>query len=147
MKREKTIGFQIRTLNNLIKRDFEKSKNEIFGCSAGVHGWAIGYFYENSKKDVFQKDFEAHFSIRRSTATKMLQLMEKKGLIKRVSVENDLRLKKIVLTDKAIEVHKKITADIKHREKRLSKGISDTELDIFFKVATKIRNNLEENDD
>lgn len=147
MKRERTIGFQIRTLNNLIKRDFEKSKDQILSCSTGVHGWAIGYFYENSEKDIFQKDFETHFSIRRSTATKMLQLMEKNGLIRRVSVENDARLKKIILTDKAIEIHKEITNDINRREKRLAEGISKEELDIFFKVANKIRNNLEEKND
>lgn len=34
----------------------------------------------------------------------MLKLMEKDGYIKRVSVENDARLKKIVLTDKAIKL-------------------------------------------
>lgn len=147
MKREKTIGFQIRTLNNLIKRDFEKSKNEILGNSTGVHGWAIGYFYENSHRDIFQKDFETQFSIRRSTATKMLQLMEKNGLINRVSVENDARLKKIVLTEKAIEIHKRITADIIEREKRLATGISKEELDTFFKVANRIRTNLEDNND
>lgn len=147
MKREKTIGFQIRTLNNLIKRDFEKSKNDILGSSTGVHGWAIGYFYENSNKDIFQKDFENHFSIRRSTATKMLQLMEKNGLISRVSVEYDARLKKIVLTDKAIDIHKKIIDDIINREKRLVNGISKEDLEIFYKVANQIRINLEENND
>lgn len=147
MKRQKTIGFQIRTLNNLIKRDFEKSKNEMFGNATDVHGWAIGYFYDNSHKDIFQRDFENHFSIRRSTATKILQLMEKNGLINRVSVENDARLKKIVLTEKAVEIHKRITADIEKREKRLKNGISKEELDTFFKVANQIRTNLEENND
>ena len=147
IKREKTVGFQIRTLNNLIKRDVEKSKSEILGNSTGVHGWAIGYLYENSDREIFQKDFETHFSIRRSTATKMLQLMEKNGLVIRVPVETDARMKKIVLTEKAIDIHKKIIKDIKDREKRLTQGVTKEELDVFFSVINKIKTNLEENND
>lgn len=147
IKREKMVGFQLRTLNNLIKRDVEKSKSEILGNSTGVHGWAIGYLYENSDREIFQKDFETHFSIRRSTATKMLQLMEKNGLVIRVPVETDARMKKIVLTEKAIDIHKKIIKDIKDREKRLTKGVTKEELDIFFSVTNRIKANLEENND
>lgn len=147
IKREKMVGFQLRTLNNLIKRDVEKSKSEILGNSTGVHGWAIGYLYENSDREIFQKDFETHFSIRRSTATKMLQLMEKNGLVIRVPVETDARMKKIVLTEKAIDIHKKIIKDIKDREKRLTQGVTKEELDIFFSVTNRIKANLEENND
>lgn len=147
MDREKTIGFQIRVIHNLIKRDIEKDKNNVHDCLGGVHGWAIGYFYENRDKDIFQKDFETHFSIRRSTATKMLQLMEKNGLIKRVSVDYDARLKKIILTEKAFEIHNRITEDILLREKRLRKDISEKDLDIFFSITDRIKANLEANDD
>ena len=53
--------------------------------------------------DLRQKDFEQQFNIRRSTASNILALIEKNGLIQRESVPYDARLKKIVLTDKAIE--------------------------------------------
>ena len=107
MNKDKHLGFEIRTLNNIVKLYFEQQKPEEFDNSTGVHGWAIRYFYENRNKDIFQRDFETRFSIRRSTATNMLKLMEKNGLICRVSVESDARLKKIVLTEKAITIHKK----------------------------------------
>ena len=141
------IGFEIRVMNNLLKRDFESTHTPDIDCSTGVHGLAIGYLYKNRDNDIFQRDFEAHFSIRRSTATRILQLMEKNGLIYRVSVENDARLKKIVLTDKAVEIHKAIIHDIDEREKRLIKGISDEELNTFFSVIDKIKANLEVQDD
>ncbi len=137
------IGFEIRTLNNLIKRYFEQRKPEEFKESTGVHGWAIRYFYENRNKDIFQRDFEARFSIRRSTATNMLKLMEKNGLIKRESVDCDARLKKIVLTNKAIEIHKKATQNIEMLETALKKGITEQELVSFYNVLDKIKANLE----
>ncbi len=147
MQPEKTVGFEVRSLNNLIKRDVERS--EIFNMcrTTGLHGWAIKYFYDNREKDIFQRDFEERFSIRRSTASKMLGLMEKKGLIERQSVSSDARLKKIVLTERAVELHEKITQDILDREKRLLAGISPEKLEIFYEVIDTIKANLEvEND-
>lgn len=140
---ERHLGLEIRKLNNLLKRYFEHHKPEDFKESTGVHGWAIRFFYENQDKDVFQRDFETRFSIRRSTATNMLKLMEKNGLIKREAVSYDARLKKIVLTQKAIEIHKKATQNIELLETMLEKGITKQELDSFYKVLDKVKANLE----
>lgn len=41
----------------------------------GMHGWLIGYIERQG--DVYQRDVEKRFNMRRSTVTKMLQLMEK----------------------------------------------------------------------
>lgn len=141
---ENDIGFEIRTLSNLIRRDVEKNVADMkLEPNRRIHGWAINYFYENRDKDIFQKDFEEKFSIRRSTASNMLKLMEKNGYIKRKSVESDARLKKIVLTEKAISVHKKICEDIAEREKRLRAGINKEELKTFFCVMEKLKKNME----
>ncbi|MGN1319776.1 MAG: MarR family winged helix-turn-helix transcriptional regulator [Acutalibacteraceae bacterium] len=143
MKKERQLGLEIRKLNNLIKRYMESKKPEEFDKSTGVHGWAIRYFYENGDTDVFQRDFEARFSIRRSTATNMLKLMEKNGIIYREPVPYDARLKKIVLTEKAIEIHKKATKNIEMLENTLKDGITEEELIVFYNVVDKIKNNLE----
>lgn len=148
MKRENEIGFVVRRLSNLIKRDVESSKQRIgLDPLTDVNGWAIGYLYDNRDKDIFQKDFENKFSIRPSTASNILKTMEQKGFIERVSVESDARLKKIVLTDKAIEIHKKVIIEIEDREKRLKSGIGEEELKVFFSVMKKLSANMEENDD
>ncbi len=148
MERSNEIGFAVRRLSNAIRRDVEKEQ-ESMGIKKlkGINGWAIGYFFENRDKDVFQRDFEEKFSIRRSTASRMLKTMEEKGFIERVSVENDARLKKIVLTEQAIENHKKIIESIKAREECLKKGIPESELKIFFKVMEKLTANMEEQND
>lgn len=109
----------------------------------GVNGWAISYFYQNRDKDIFQKDFEKNFSIRGSTASKILKTMEQKELIQRVSVSNDARCKKIVLTEKAIDLHLKIVNEIENREKRLRNGITEEELKVFFEVMKKLSANME----
>lgn len=143
MTENKHLGFEIRTLNNQVKRFVQSVKPAELDKSTGVHGWAIRYFYENRENDIFQRDFEARFSIRRSTATNMLKLMEKNGIIVREKVPYDARLKKIVLTQKAIEIHKMATENITMIENTLKKDISDDELKTFYIVVDKIKANLE----
>ena len=148
MQREKNIGFNIRRLSNYIKRDIEKSSvSQKIDLPKGVNGWAIGYFYENREKQIFQRDFENRFSIRRSTASNILKTMEQNGFIKRVSVENDARLKRIILTDKAVKIHQDIMNDITNREERMRKGFSDSEIDAFLSMINRFITNLEEQDD
>ena len=93
MEYQEDLGFQIRTLSHLVKRTVDQTA---FAGEedhpTGVQGWIIGYLYENRGKEVFQRDIQAQFSIRRSTVTGILQLMEKNGLITRSSVERDARL-------------------------------------------------------
>ena len=52
-----------------------------------MHGWIIRYLYENREQDIFQKDIEQRFAVGRSTVTNLIQLMEKKGFVKRESVK------------------------------------------------------------
>lgn len=73
--------------------------------------------------------------------------MELKGLIVRKSDPKDARLKKIVLTEKAVDIHRKITNEIEEREKRLRKNVSEEELRVFFKCVEKFCANMEEKND
>lgn len=142
------IGFEIRTLANLMRRDFEKVRAQLnLNSPGGINGWAIGYLMNNASKDIFQKDFENEFSIRRSTASNILKHMEDNGLIKRVPVDYDARLKKIVLTEKAVEIHKQISVAIEKRENKMRRGLSDSEIETFFKITSKLKNNLEDDYD
>ena len=75
------VGFEIKTVHNLLKRDFEKLlDHEKFKNITGVQKWVIGYLSEHEGEDVFQRDLEEEFSIRRSTATGILQIDGKKRL-------------------------------------------------------------------
>ena len=148
MQHEKNIGFNIRRLSNYIKRDIEKSSaSGKIVLPKGVNGWAIHYFYDNREKQIFQRDFEERFSIRRSTASNILKTMEQNGFIERVSVESDARLKRIVLTDKAIKIHEEIMRDIERREALLKKGFTDAEIEQFLAMIDRLILNLEDEND
>lgn len=145
MDNKKSIGFEIKSLSNIIKRSIDRQIAESCDASPSVtHGWIIGYIYDNMDKgDVFQRDLEVKFNIRRSTATGILKLMEKNGLIVREPVEYDARLKKLVLTSRAIEIHKSVIREINTIENTMRQGLSKEELESFFATMEKIKNNLE----
>ena len=69
-------------------------------------------------------------------------LMEKNGLICRESVAQDARLKRIVLTQKAVDLHRQIEEDIAGFEEMLAQGIPDEDQETFLRVAQKMRENL-----
>lgn len=138
------VGFELRTLSNLIKRHIDNLPSiKSVESVTGIHSWLIGYLYNHQDKDIYQKDIEDQFSIRRSTATAILQRMEKNGLIVRLPVEHDARLKKVQLTSKAIEIQRKIELEIAEFEKQLIEGISEEEIAYFFEITSKMKKNLE----
>lgn len=145
MDNKNYIGLEIRKLTIMIKRYIDNFIAENYHeRPTGVHGWVIGYIYKNRDKDVFQRDLEEEFSIRRSTATTILKLMEKNGYITRTTTDYDARLKKLELTPKALEFHEIMSKEIEKIEANLVKGISDEELKSFFKTVKKIKNNIEQ---
>ena len=138
------LGFEIHRSSRLVKRYMDNDATKLYvDKMTGTHGWAIGYFYNNKDRDIFQKDFEQQFDIRRSTASNILALMEKNGLITRESVPYDARLKKITLTRKAVEIHHTVESSFEKLEDTLSRGITEEELEVFYRVLDKINSNLE----
>ena len=74
-------------------------------------------------RDVYQRDIEQWFNIRRSSVTAMLQGLEQDGFITRCAVEKDARLKRLVATEKGRACHAEIEACIARFEDDLQAGI------------------------
>ena len=144
--RKRSVGFTVKALANQIRRLMDKST--VIGredeCLTGMQFGVIVYVADRcSVQDVFQKDIETEFNVRRSTATGILQLMERNGLLRREPMAYDARLKKIILTEKAVDLHQKIVGEIEKIEERITRGIAEEELDIFFDIMSKLSKNME----
>jgi len=144
MSLKRAISFEIRMLANLVKRSMETSAvNDGQETTTGLQGWIIGYLVNNADREIFQRDIEKEFDIRRATVTGILQLMERDGLIERKSVERDARLKKIILTDKAKRIHEVNYQRFVEFEKKLQAKLTTEELDTFCSIVEKLKKNLE----
>lgn len=139
------ISFQLHNLSHLLKRRMEHSLTccHIDDTVSRNNGWILGYLAHHPDQNVFQKDIENAFCVRRSTVSKVIRLMETKGLIRRESVPNDARLKKLVLTPDGMKLHKAIEQQILDTENLLRQSITDEELEIFSRIMDKFRNAIE----
>lgn len=144
MDRRDTVGYEIRTFNNLFRRYIDRSQTKRYVDKiTGMHSWIMGYLKDNIGRDVFQKDIEEEFEIKGSTVTKILQSMEANGFITRESIKQDARVKKIILTPKAVSLTKRIEQDIEDCEKKITYNISKEEMEKFFSTINKLKRNIE----
>lgn len=143
MTNNQPLAFRIKSLNNQIRRYFERTailENDanLTGMQYGI----LGFLAEQSgRTDVYQKDIEAEFNIRRSTASGMLKLLEKEGFIIRENDSEDTRLKRIIMSDRAKELNKVARANMEKLQVLLTRGISDEEMEQFYATLKKISDN------
>lgn len=106
--------------------------------TAGVNSY---YLCENDE-EIYQKDIEKYFNIRRSTATGLLNSLEKNGYITKEPVENDKRMKKIKATEHAYSTVEKIDNHVIQLEKIMLDGIDEKEVKQFRNTISKMTLNL-----
>ena len=143
-KKEK-MCLELMSMGNVFRRYILNSSGlQYVEKYTGRNQWILWYLFNNKNRDIFQKDLEEVFSLRRSTISKALKLMEKKELICRESVDYDARLKKLVLTPKAYELNKIVKSEMKKLEKKLSDNLTEEEIAEFSNILEKIRKNFNE---
>ncbi|BDR58694.1 MarR family winged helix-turn-helix transcriptional regulator [Xylocopilactobacillus apicola] len=87
-----------------------------------------------NKTEILQRDLEEEFNIRRSTATLILQRMEKKELVKRTTASHDARQKAVILTAKGEHLVEIVSDYMNNQQELLQKKFSKNEIDIFEKI-------------
>jgi len=137
MRESISIGREVNIFINRINRIVSNNMSQ-YGIT-GSQAHIINYIHdESNKRDVFQRDVEKEFDIRRSSATIALQLMEANGFIMRESVPSDARLKKITLTEKGVFVQKIVRQIIDQSEKSLRDALTKNEFNTLVSVINKL---------
>ena len=138
------IGAQIKVLSNLLLREIGNSAcGKYLDEATGNNMFIIGYLAHRREQDVFQKDLEEFFSVRRSTMSNIILRMEQKGFLSREPVSYDRRLKKLVLTEKGAKLHDMMESVVLCTEEKLTLGFSAEEKETLFRLLEKLRQNLE----
>ena len=136
---ERHIGKRLGILSNLVRRRIDNELNQSGVEVTGSQARIIGFLYRQIQiRNVYQRDIEEEFDIRRSTVTNTLQLLERNGYISRVSVDEDARLKKILLTDKGIGIHKVLRTNILKVEEELNNIYTIGELKELYYLLDKL---------
>lgn len=141
----KRLGFTLRVIQNKIKAIICSSiPPSAKGPQSQLQGGILGYLYHHQEQPVYQRDIEKEFRISGATATNTLQVMERNGLIVRKALDKDARLKRILMTEEAIQDHRRMEAQMDRMEQRMTRGLSAGEVAELHRMLDIVLGNLEE---
>ncbi len=145
---DKNIFNSIKELEKGIVRKImsETSHDEMYSKPSIAQMQIIKYILKHDGKTIYQRDLEEVFNLRRATISGILKTMEKNNVIIRVCDPNDARGKIVILSDDAKKFFKEKETLFKKLETILKKDISKEELETFYKVILKMRDNINRKD-
>lgn len=144
MKPQQNIVYEIKTLDNILNRkiiSYTKEQKMKFILSP-VQLKILHYLRLMEEEIVYQRDIEKIIESRRSTTSGILNTMEKNDLIKRINTKNDARIKQIILTKYGEVTAEQLISYKRKFDDKIKEDITKEELEIFFKVTNKIKNNI-----
>ena len=145
---EERIIFQLKNLEKRIFRYFlqdQELTEKVKGMPTPTPTQLqiISYLIKQRDEDVYQKELEKLFNLKRATVSGVLQTMEKNGLISRVVDHKDTRTKKILLNEKTRELFFIGKQRLDELEKVLFEGFSKEDLCVLQEALKQMQKNME----
>ena len=126
MQKIRRIGRLFRIAEHAIAQEVHKN-HEALGITSS-QGYMLGYLtrrYLEGDVPIYAKDAEHHFGVKHSSISGVLQRLECKGFITFEPDDTDRRCKKIVLTEKAMDIHSEIEKHIRMTEEKIFTGMTE----------------------
>ncbi len=136
---EKQCASSVLGLANQIKRVFDTMTGRC-GTQIRILNFVLVSYPD---REIYQKDIEEELNIRSASVSTLLKKMEAQDFIRREKVSYDDRLKKILPTSHTVAMKEQVERHITLLEKRLTAGIEEKELKVFFDVLKKMQENME----
>ncbi|MEY8323464.1 MarR family transcriptional regulator [Lachnospiraceae bacterium 54-11] len=107
-----------------------------------IQGLILHYIIvETEARDIFPKDIEEFLEIKGSSVTSLISNLERNGYLRRESLDNDRRYKKLVLTEQTLAIKDDIASRINEYMHSMFVGISEEDLKVFEKVILQMTEN------
>lgn len=126
------IGRTVQSIKNLIFREF-KAKN----FNITPEQWAV-MSYLHKEDGLYQKQIADFLFKDKPTVTRILDILEKRNLIIRISDEKDRRKFKIYLTQDGKDTVTRLVPIAKEVQLKIKENISQDEIEILKNILNKI---------
>ena len=134
-----TLGFTIVQTGKLLL----KTINNTFSClTQEVTFEQMGVLYyisRSNNKELIQQDIAAVMDKTKSAILRSIDILEEKGLVKRLPVAGDRRKNVIELTGSGKSIIDKIHETFLEQDSELKEGITDQDLETTMAVLAKIQ--------
>lgn len=136
-----SIGFKINQTANRINNKF----NEVLTVYDIAPEQRATLEIIKADKHTNQTEIATILGKNKTTISRSLKALEKKGFIQRVEIEQDKRVNIIELTKKGEEVLKESTKKVEQFRESLCLNLQKEEIDQLFNLLDKVYKNIKEN--
>lgn len=137
---DQSPGFLIHRLDLLLKSGLLKAF-QAEGINITAEQWAIlATLWE--EEGIHQSSIAEKIGKDRHTITRMLNLLEKNGFVRRVPTEKDKRRLNVYLTDSGRDIKGKLVSIVLGFGKQAFAGLTQAELTELIRILTHITGNL-----
>ncbi len=136
MREQAPLGFKIKQINNIYEKEINNLLKKLGLTSSQCA--VLDFLFNSSADAVNQRDVEKALSLKNPTVTGILKRMEENGFVFMAPSVKDKRCKNIYLTEKAYAVQKKMVADRKKIDKKLTLGMNKKEIEGFHRLLDKV---------
>ena len=134
------LGKELHKADNHIRRRIDAIA--IAHGVTGIQAFVLHYICMHApNKDVFQRDVEHEFDVRRSTVSSVITHLESKGLLTRAQASRDGRLKKLVPTERGLATEQAIYAQMRSFNRSLCGLLSGEEIIAFVSMLRRLQQN------
>lgn len=134
------IGFLIKQINNVFEKELNDRLRTVGITSSQCA--VLDYLFHSNKEEVNQRDIERNLNLKNPTVTGLLKRLDEKGYVLCVPNEEDKRKRNIYLTEKAYDIQRRMEADRKKLDKRLTMGLTKKEVAAVTRALEKMLYNI-----
>lgn len=144
-RRENSVGEQniVILLRQLHAALEQCAKEQLESCNLSPsQGLILGYLFSKSGESVYSVDLHAHLCLSKSAISAELKKLRGSGYLQLLENPGDDRKKRIVLTEKALQIRKVIDEGLHKREELICRGIDKESIEITRKCLFAMRDNV-----
>ena len=140
LENEITLGMLIGQVHRLSTKRFVQNSHT-HGLEISLDQWLVlGPVWKND--GISQKDISEYCGKDKTSVTKIIDTLEKKNLVVRVTDQLDHRVRRVVLSQKGRELFLSALPVMAQTRDELRSGISDKEIEALKSILNKIYKNL-----
>lgn len=142
LESEITLGMLIGQIHRLSTKRFVQNSH-MHGLEISLDQWLVlGPVWKND--GISQKEISEYCGKDKTSVTKIIDTLEKKNLVVRVTDQLDHRVKRVVLSQKGRELFLSALPVMAKTRDELRSGISDKEIESLKSILSKIYKNLKD---
>jgi len=136
------MGLLMSTAHRAMTRRFVQNSHK-FGLDISLDQWIVlGPIWQ--LKNPSQKDLSEFCLKDKTSITRIVDTLEKKNLVVRISDQLDKRIKRVVLTHEGKELFNHVLPVMEKTREEVREHITDDDIEIFKNVLIQINRNLDE---